>query len=338
MSKVVQHLCVTFGVKTTFSSSFKASTNGKIERFHRTLLGILRTHPSAQSNWPALIPAILLGLRSTPSNNSTLYSPHELLFGRKMHTPTLSQFVPPPETHEQPVQQYYDELQDKLHAWQETARQNNAIAKEKFKFQHDKSRTRYPAFTVGQKVLMSRDFCLPTQTRKMLTPYLGPLEIIDINHDYLTCRLKNVQTGKLLPVRVHCSKLRIFHEPSPSTQTSKTTPPSTQPPTSPSPSPVATESAMPRRSSRFHSPVNYRQLATHGLNKPNQTITQPLPNFYANLPAPGRPIAGTNKPHMVKHLILRIIAKRHRQSREQKLCVLQNFAHPKWIDSSQIVS
>ena len=69
-------------IKTT---SFHPQSNGMIERFHRCLKSSLRAR-SAGSAWVAYLPLVLLGLRSSPKNDSG-FSPAEAIYGSTLSLP-----------------------------------------------------------------------------------------------------------------------------------------------------------------------------------------------------------------------------------------------------------
>ena len=65
--------------------SFHPQSNGMIERFHRSLKSSLRAR-LASSDWVAHLPLVMLGLRSSPKDNSG-FSPGEAAYDSNLSLP-----------------------------------------------------------------------------------------------------------------------------------------------------------------------------------------------------------------------------------------------------------
>src|SRR5258708_26923010 len=71
-------------VRTT---AYKPTTNGIVERFHRTLNSLLaKAVDLNQRNWHTCVPFVLAAYRATP-HSATGFSPNFLLFGREIRAP-----------------------------------------------------------------------------------------------------------------------------------------------------------------------------------------------------------------------------------------------------------
>lgn len=61
MSKLVSALCQIFNIKCAMTSSWHAQTNGKCEHYNSIIAQFLRAYVDEdQSNWPDLIPSIMM--------------------------------------------------------------------------------------------------------------------------------------------------------------------------------------------------------------------------------------------------------------------------------------
>ena len=68
MSKLVQALCKMFAVKRHSTSSYHPQTNASCERMNSTIGQALRAYvKDDQSNWPSILPGILMAYRMTPA-------------------------------------------------------------------------------------------------------------------------------------------------------------------------------------------------------------------------------------------------------------------------------
>ena len=75
------------GVKAIRTSPYHPQTDGLVERFNQTLKEMLRKSAAEDGkDWDKLIPYVLFAYREVPQE-STGYSPFELLYGRDVRGP-----------------------------------------------------------------------------------------------------------------------------------------------------------------------------------------------------------------------------------------------------------
>jgi len=80
-------LCLSYGIKKLMATTKKSSTNGLVERFNRTLIGMLAIQANMNhATWDDHLQSCLYAYRAS-SQESTGKSPYELLFGTKMKVP-----------------------------------------------------------------------------------------------------------------------------------------------------------------------------------------------------------------------------------------------------------
>lgn len=91
MNELTQTLASHYGFQWIFSSPYRPQTNGKVERFNRTLIEsvakFLTAKKRSPTEWDAVIPAALLGYRCRPNPMLGDRSPYEAIYGI---TPRLS--------------------------------------------------------------------------------------------------------------------------------------------------------------------------------------------------------------------------------------------------------
>ena len=84
-SSVWLEICSILGILRIQTTSFHPQSNGMIERFHRSLKSSLQAR-LANSNWVAHLPLVMLGLWSSPKDNSG-FSPAEAVYGSNLSLP-----------------------------------------------------------------------------------------------------------------------------------------------------------------------------------------------------------------------------------------------------------
>lgn len=83
---LMTELCRILGIDKLRTSSYRAQSNGTIERFHRSLNTMLgKVVDERQKTWDEYVPGALAAYRATP-HESTGYSPNMLVFGREVNT------------------------------------------------------------------------------------------------------------------------------------------------------------------------------------------------------------------------------------------------------------
>ena len=68
------------------TTPYHPQTNGCVERFHGTLVPMLKKVVDRRLDWPPQLSFCLFAIRASP-NRSTGFSPFELLLGRNVRSP-----------------------------------------------------------------------------------------------------------------------------------------------------------------------------------------------------------------------------------------------------------
>ena len=221
-SHLFQDLCRRLQIDKIRTSPYKASTNGMVERFHRTLNSMLgKVVSRRQKDWDTCLPGIMAAYRATP-HSSTGYSPNLLFTGRETIAPidlVLSDnFVV------DPVGQDVDSfVQSKLDQMQETSQlarshlQRNA----RFRSVRYNLRVKPATFLVGQWVW----YHCPRRTTgvkdKWAKYYDGPYKVLE----QLGPVLYRIQkSARAHPKNVYVDKLKPFAGDAPRDWNSPTSP------------------------------------------------------------------------------------------------------------------
>ena len=210
-SHLISALCEIFSVKRNFTSAYHPMSNSACERFHSYLKTSLRTYvKDDQSDWPDLLPGILMAYRMTPAMRSTEYSPYYLLFGIQPTLPLDTTLIPKPSLsapHKVRLTSIIKNLQ--------VAR---TIAKENIERNLSKNKTLYdrkaeaPDFTIGDLVLLFTPKVPIGHAAKLHRQWSGPWYIADMGPNN-TYRLRHSVNHKESKSLIHANRLKHFHTP-----------------------------------------------------------------------------------------------------------------------------
>ncbi|XP_075769237.1 uncharacterized protein LOC112544884 [Pelodiscus sinensis] len=157
------------------TSVYHPQTDGLVERFNRTLKGMLRKFAQDEPReWDKLLPALMFAVREVPQA-SLGYSPFELLYGRRPRG-ILDLVKEGWETSVSPAlgaAQYVQKLRGTLHDLAGRARANLEKAQEGQKAYYDR-KAQVREFEPGEQVLL----LLPSGESKLLAHWQGPFRVI----------------------------------------------------------------------------------------------------------------------------------------------------------------
>ncbi len=168
-SKLFSEVCRILEVNRTLSSPYHPSSNGMVERFHHTLLGMISAYVSEhQRDWDKHLPLLTSAYRSCV-HESTGFSPNMLMLGREVHQPITLKYGFPGESR-QPVStvDYACELWDRMTEIQHLVRAHLKDTAGKQKRDHD-TRLSINSYTIGDLV-----YCLDSTRKIGRCPKLNP--------------------------------------------------------------------------------------------------------------------------------------------------------------------
>lgn len=209
-SQMMQEFQRLLSIKGVHTSPYHAQSNGMVERFHGTLKPMLKKVMQQQPKlWHRFVPALLFACRES-QNESTGFSPFELLMGRQPRGPMdlLARTWSDEDDSEEArtVCQYLVDLKTTIFDTLKIAHDRVDEARLRQKFYHDK-KSRQRKFQIGDQVLVLS----PTTANKLQLQWKGPFHVVEIvNADYRidmgrskkvyhfpTCS-KHITTGRLL--------------------------------------------------------------------------------------------------------------------------------------------
>lgn len=160
-------------LKQLFTTPYHAQCNGLVERFQGTMKQMLkRLCENKPKDWDRYLLPLLFSYREAPQD-STGFSPFELLYGRTVRGPmAILRDVWAREELEDDVRttyQYVLDLRDRLENVSQLAADNLLLA-QKSQHQYFNRKAKPRSLKTGDKVLL----LLPTDDNKLLTTWKGP--------------------------------------------------------------------------------------------------------------------------------------------------------------------
>ena len=184
-------------IKQLTTTPYHPMCNGLVEKFNGTLKQMLKKMCSEQpKDWDKYINSLLFAYREVPQE-STGFSPFEMLYGRSIRGPMAilkelwTHEIPDPEV--KTTYQYIFDLKEKLEKTCEMTQENLRKSSARYKKAYNR-KARDRKLNIGDKVLI----LLPTSNNKLLMQWKGPYVI-------------SAKVGEL-DYRVDVSgKLKTFH-------------------------------------------------------------------------------------------------------------------------------
>lgn len=195
MNNVIKQLTKFLGANQTFNTAYHPQSNGALERFHATLRDHIRMYHSRKlRNWDHIVPLAII-CHNTSLNQSTGYTPHELLFGYKPR-----QFYSLKPIPDYTACDYLKDLNERLRISRDTALRNIETMKEKAKERYDRQIKNIAQYRIGSQVMLR----VPNPNN-LDSKWDGPYQVIRVgfNENYLIRKSNRTQL-------VHANRLRPF--------------------------------------------------------------------------------------------------------------------------------
>ena len=171
MSSLLEEVYYLLHIKRIRTTPYHPQTDGLVERFNGTLKGMLRKFVSRnQKDWDQYLPYLLFAYREVPQE-TTGFSPFELLFGRRVRGPldVLKEEWTGDRGTAVPVATHVVEMRERLAEMTQLVSENVAKSQQRYYDRGAKSRR----FDVGDQVLV----LLPTAANRLKLHWTGPYKI-----------------------------------------------------------------------------------------------------------------------------------------------------------------
>ena len=163
-----------------------------------------------QTNWPELLPSIMMSYRMSPSVYSTKYSPYYVVFGRECNLPLDTALIPT-ATAGTTAEDHLRHIIENQKACRELVKENIKAAQEKYKKQYDKKAST-PDFKVRDSVWLYNPKTEPGLTPKLMARWYGPYYIIEKTGP-TNYKLRDMNTHKAIKNVVHSDRLKPYYNP-----------------------------------------------------------------------------------------------------------------------------
>ena len=115
LSSVMRDAFDFLGIHHSKTALYRPQSNGTVERFHQTLMQMVRRFNSDQKNWDDCLPYLLFACHEAPCS-TTGFSPFKLIFGKQVCGPLdiLRQSWMPSKTTKQSSAKWLSQFRDDL--------------------------------------------------------------------------------------------------------------------------------------------------------------------------------------------------------------------------------
>jgi transposase InsO family protein len=188
------------------TSPYKASTNGVVERFHRTLNSMLgKIVNETQRDWDDRLPAVMAAYRASP-HTSTGFSPNRLFLGRETRMPLDLVMGVPTEDNGEPrsTDEIIQRMKEAAEASYELAREQLRVSAERRKKTYD-VRVKKAVFKEGDWVWYWYPRRYTKKSPKWQKMYVGPYLIVRVIEPVNYVIQKSLRAK---PFVVHADKLK----------------------------------------------------------------------------------------------------------------------------------
>ena len=208
---LLSEICELFQVDKFQTTVYKPSTNGLVERWHRTLNAMLaKVVSSNQKDWDVHLPYVLCAYRSS-RHESTGFSPNYLVLGRELRAP-IDVVCGQPETERVQFESASDFVRDRQVLMDEAFR----LVRQNLKASLDRNKKYYDLkvkpnkYEIGDFVYYFYPRKYEKKSQKWQKMYIGPMLVIKVlgPTNYLIQK-----SPRSVPLVVHVDKLKSYSGP-----------------------------------------------------------------------------------------------------------------------------
>ena len=206
-------LCRLLGIEKLRTTAYKESTNGAVERFHRTLNSMLaKVVADNQRDWDERLPSVMAAYRSS-RHEATGFTPNFLMFGREVRAPIDLVYGVPEEDaeHYESHQAFVDDKLKKMRHSYKLAREHLGHGAVRMKDYYD-MRVKPTVFKRNTWVYYYNPRRYVGKSPKWQRFYSGPFLIV---RTFGRVNVVLQQTKRSRPFTTHVDKLKLCLGPTP---------------------------------------------------------------------------------------------------------------------------
>jgi hypothetical protein len=208
----MSEICKLLEIRKTYTTPYRPQSDGLVERFNRTLIGMLSKFcEENQEDWDDHLPYVACAYRASV-NDSTRYTPNQLMLGRETTLPIDLMFGPPDDVPFNCESEYVEWVRESLTKCFRDVRDHlNRAAKRQKKYYDP--RTKDHDFDIGQLVWR---YHTPLAGNKLNRPFTGPYVVTERKGE-VAYSIRNPESqGDAFSV--HADHLKAFRGPAPVTK------------------------------------------------------------------------------------------------------------------------
>ena len=194
-SELFTELCRLLEIRKTRSSARNPKCNGKVERFNKTLVRMVRAYLKGQQReWDRNLGCLAAAYRASP-HEATGFTPNLLMMGREVRVPAEVMFGSSTKGEEMTSYgQFVDWLKRRMQCAHDVARAHLKTTAKRQKDQYD-AKSSLIKYEIGNLVWYLAEKSKIGENPKLYSPYEGPYLIVDKFSD-LTYNIQMEPKGK----------------------------------------------------------------------------------------------------------------------------------------------
>ena len=176
-SELYQKVCFLLDIKKTRTTPYHPQSDGMVERFNKTLEGLLRALMNDEhSDWDERLPYVMMAYRSSV-NETTGYTPNMMMLGREVTVPLDIQFANPLDN-KQFQSEFASNLQYLMEHAHELAKVHIQSEMRRQKRYHD-NKLFWERFSIGDEVFVFFHRNQPGKSPKFTCYWHGPYVVTE---------------------------------------------------------------------------------------------------------------------------------------------------------------
>src|SRR5437588_8545807 len=205
LNQLVEEFERTYKIKHIRTTAYHPQGNGQTERMNQTLKNILSKISKTYTTWDHHLESALFAVR-TARQESTKYSPFELLYGRTLRQ-DYQETVPKFGDYEDRIWQHVKHDISKLQLIRKKAANFIEKAQERSRIKREKE-TSEEVLKIGDLVLLYRNIVESSWSAKLEKKWDGPYLIHKIKGQSIWLKKTN---GSILPIAIHRKRHKKYH-------------------------------------------------------------------------------------------------------------------------------